>query len=377
MLSLDMERWHDIVKDRWDRKPGIEAPSLFNPLLVCLSSLYGLGLKIRFYSYKSIKKQTLPGFVLSVGNLTVGGTGKTPATCMLARWASDEGYRVAVLSRGYGGRSQNKTLEVSDGKKILTGPEKTGDEPFLLAKSLPGIPVIVSKKRYKGGLLAHDKYNCDFYILDDGFQHVVIERDLDLVLMDASNPFGNERLLPYGPLREPVEHLNRADAFMLTRFSGQSSARKSMTRLKDNFPSKPVFWSDHIPQSVVLPNKNEVHDADFLKGKRVVAFAGIASPEKFKETIMNLGAEPVFFKAFGDHYPFQTLDILRLIKQKESLKADFILTTEKDWVRMTDALSEYPDLAYLTIKMAMLYEEDKFFQWIREKIESSQKKLSF
>ncbi len=368
-----MERWHDIVKDRWDGNPGKEISSPFNPLLGFFSSLYGLGLKLRFYAHKGIKKQSLPGFVLSVGNLTVGGTGKTPATYMLARWASEEGHRVTILSRGYGRGNQNKTLEVSDGKEILAGPEKTGDEPFLLAKNLPGIPVIVSKKRYEAGLLAHNKYDCDFYILDDGFQHIALERNLDLVLMDASNPFGNERLLPYGPLREPIEHLNRADAFILTRFSGESSDRKSMAKLKERFPGKPVFWSDHIPERVVLPIKNEAYDADFLEGKRVVAFAGIAKPEKFKETIINLGAEPVFFKGFGDHYDFQTFDILKLIAQKESLKADFILTTEKDWVRMTDALSEYPDLAYLTIKMAMFYEEDKFFQWIREKIVSSQK----
>ena len=368
-----MEHWHEIVRDRWERKPGSEAPSPLNPLLGFFSSLYGLGLKIRLYCYKGVKKQSLPGFVLSVGNLTVGGTGKTPATCMLARWASEEGYRVTVLSRGYGGGNQNKPLVVSDGKEILASPEKTGDEPFLLAKSLPGIPVVVSKKRYKAGLLAHDKYNCDLYILDDGFQHIGLQRDLDLVLMDALNPFGNERLLPFGPLREPVEHLNRADAFMLTRFSGEPSARESMARLKERFPEKPIFWSNHIPNSVVIPNKNEVHDADFLKGKRVVAFAGIAAPHRFRETIISLGAEPVFFKAFGDHYIFQTFDILKLITQKESLKADFILTTEKDWVRMTDALSEYPDMAYLSIRMGLLYEEDKFFQWIRGKIESSRK----
>jgi tetraacyldisaccharide 4'-kinase len=318
-----------------------------------------------------MKKRSLPGFVMSVGNLTVGGTGKTPATRMLAEWASKEGHRVAVLSRGYGGRYENKTLEVSDENGILADPEEAGDEPYLLANNLPGIPVILSKKRYTAGMLAHNKYDTDIYILDDGFQHLNLERDLDLVLMDASNPFGNEQLLPSGPLREPVDHLDRADVFMLTRSSEASSIKESIALLKEKFPDKPVFQSDHIPDSVVIPNKNEVHAPGFLKGKRVVAFAGIASPDRFRETIIDLGAEPVFFKAFGDHHVFRTVELLKLITQKESLKADCLLTTEKDWVRIEGPLTEYADLSYLTIRMALKTDENRFFQLIKDRIRST------
>jgi tetraacyldisaccharide 4'-kinase len=262
---------------------------------------------------------------------------------------------------------------VSDGNDIFAGPEEAGDEPFLLAKNLPGVPVILSKKRYRAGLLAHKKYDTDFYIMDDGFQHVRLERDLDLVLMDASNPFGNEQLLPGGPLREPVDHLARADAFMLTRSGKESSVKESVALLKDRFPDKPVFQSDHLPDRVVIPNKNEAHAPGFLEGKRVVAFAGIAAPDKFRETIIDLGAEPVYFKAFGDHHAFKTVELLKLITQKESLKADCLLTTEKDWVRIEGPLTEYPDLAYLTIRLALKSDEDRFFQLFKDKIRASQK----
>jgi len=365
-----MERWHEVVKKQWENEPKREGFPPFNGVLRLASSLYGLGVKLRFFSSRYMKKRSLPGFVVSVGNLTVGGTGKTPATRMLAEWASEEGHRVAVLSRGYGGR-YDKTLEVSDSNGLLAGPEEAGDEPYLLANNLPGVPVILSKKRYTAGLLAHKKYDTDIYILDDGFQHISLERDLDLVLMDASNPFGNEQLLPCGPLREPVDHLARADAFMLTRSNEESSAKESIALLKDRFPDKPVFQSDHIPDSVVIPNKNEVHAPGFLEGKRVIAFAGIATPDRFRETIINLGAEPVFFKAFGDHHAFQTVELLKLITQKESLKADYLLTTEKDWVRIEGPLTEYPDLSYLTIRLALKSDKNRFFQLIKDKIRSS------
>ncbi len=366
-----MERWHEVVKKQWESEPENEGFPPFNGVLRIASSLYGLGVKLRFFSCRYMKKRSLPGFVVSVGNLTVGGTGKTPATRMLAEWASKEGHRVAVLSRGYGRRHENKTLEVSDVNGILAGPEEAGDEPYLLANNLPGVPVILSKKRYKAGLLAHKKYDTDIYIMDDGFQHITLERDLDLVLMDASNPFGNEQLLPGGPLREPVDHLARADVFMLTRSGGESSAKESMAFLKDKFPDKPVFQSNHIPDRVVLPNKNEVHAPGFLEGKRVVAFAGIAAPDRFRETIIDLGAELVFFKAFGDHHAFQTVELLKLITQKESLKADCLLTTEKDWVRIEGPLKEYPDLSYLTIRLTLKSDENRFFQLIKDRIRSS------
>ena len=148
--------------------------SLATPALALLSFLYGLGVRLRVKAYRGMKKRSLPGFVVSIGNLTVGGTGKTPSVCMLAEWALGEGYRVAVLTRGYGGRYKTKVLEVSDGNDIKVGPAEGGDEPYLLAKKLHGVPVIISKKRYLSGLLAYKKFGTDFFILDDGFQHLAL-----------------------------------------------------------------------------------------------------------------------------------------------------------------------------------------------------------
>lgn len=322
-------------------------------------------------AYKRIERKSLPGFVVSIGNLTAGGTGKTPAACMLAQWALGEGYRVAVLSRGYGGQYKTKVLEVSDGNDVKSKADEGGDEPNLMARKLQGVPVIVSKERYLAGQFAHKKFGTNFFILDDGFQHLALKRDLDLVLLDLSNPFGNGHLLPWGPLREPVEQLNRADAFIITR-SGHDGSTDQLTRdLEKEFPGKPVFRSDHIPEKIVFPSKRQIHNCDFITGKRIMAFAGIARPEVFMETLTELGAELVLFRAFRDHHPFQHREIRDLMNEKRRLNVDYLLTTEKDWVRMEDVIPPYPDLGYLGVKFTLLRGEDIFFAKVKEKAEGS------
>ncbi len=230
------------------------------PALALFSCLYGLGVKLRLKAYGRLKRRSLPGFVVSVGNLTVGGTGKTPATCLLAEWAMDEGYRVAILSRGYGGHYRTKVLVVSDEQGINAGPVQAGDEPVLLARKLKGVPVIISKQRYLAGALAAEKYKSNFFILDDGFQHLALERDLDLVLIDAVKPFGNGHLLPRGPLREPVDQLNRADAFIITRPGKDTEGHGVKGILKERLPEKDMYCGDHIPERVIFPNKKREYD---------------------------------------------------------------------------------------------------------------------
>ena len=336
-------------------------------LLAFLSFLYGLGVRLRLISYRRKKKRSLPGFVVSIGNLTVGGTGKTPAACMLAEWALDEEYSVAVLSRGYGGHYKKKALEVSDGLSIYAGPTEAGDEPYLLARKLPGVPVIISKQRYLAGALAHKKFGINFFILDDGFQHLDLERDLDLVLIDGSDPFGNGHLLPWGALREPVDQLERADAFIITRSHHGVTENDLTGFLKRRFPDKPLFLSDHVPERIIFPNKNRAYDPEFLRGKPIIAFAGIAQPEVFIETLKGLGVDLVFFKAFEDHHVFKHNEIHDLINKKERLRANYLLTTEKDWVRMENFAPECPDLAYLTVKFIVFSEENEFFNMVKER----------
>jgi len=302
--------------------------------------------------------------VVSIGNLTTGGTGKTPAVVMLAEWASRKGFRVGILSRGYGGQYRTKVLEVSDGIRIKAYPEECGDEPYLMAKRLSGIPVVISKKRYLAGLFAHKEFGCDFFILDDGFQHLGLNRDLDLVLIDGSRPFGNGHVLPWGPLREPIDQLCRADAFILTRVKRPGEADKTVEFLKGRFSSTPIFFGDHLPEEIVFPYLEESHNPGILKGKRVVAFAGIARPENFRETLIALGTDTVFFKAFRDHYRFKQGEIDELRHMKERTGAEYILTTEKDWARISRIAAQCHDMGYVRIKFGFLSEGEDFFKMI-------------
>jgi tetraacyldisaccharide 4'-kinase len=352
----------------WARMHERKGFSLASAPLALLSLFYGLGVRLRLLAYRRMSRRSLPGFVVSVGNLTAGGTGKTPAACTLAEWAVSEGYSAAILSRGYGGRYMDKVLEVSDGKVITATAVEAGDEPYLMAKKLHGVPVIISKKRYLAGLHAHEKFGTNFFILDDGFQHLALKRDLDLVLLDSSSPFGNGHLLPWGPLREPATELKRADALILTR-SGQNATGNDLSKdLQRRSPGKPLFRSEHAPEKVLFPNKEEVFDPEFLKGKRVLAFAGIARPEAFKETLIRLGAEVVSFKGYADHHAYKTNDMQELSSEKARLKAAYLLTTEKDWVRMEDLPPKDPDQAYLTIKFTLLDDGNRFFKTVHDKI---------
>jgi tetraacyldisaccharide 4'-kinase len=322
-----------------------------------------------------LRRERLPGFVLSVGNITSGGTGKTPAVVMLAEWAKESGYRVAVLSRGFGGRHKGNVLAVSDGRQIKTGPHEAGDEPCLLAKKLPGVPVVISHKRYLAGSFAREKFGCDFFILDDGFQHLELERDLDLALIDADSPFGNGHLLPWGPLRETVDQLARADAFIFTRATKLTAGSETIKFLKARFPKMPVAFGNHLPDRVVFPTLNKIHDPGFLKGKRVVAFAGIARPEKFRETVSSLGADVAYFRRFNDHYRFNREDLRVLSEMKEGCNAHILLTTEKDWIRLALFAHDCSDIAYLSIRFAFVSKGEQIFELIMNRKKDRRKSM--
>lgn len=354
---FDWSRLHD--------REGIGLPIL--PLAL-LSLIYGLGVRLRVRVWERREKACLPGFVLSVGNLTVGGTGKTPAAMMLARWAVKEGYRVAVLSRGYGGAYRGETLEVTDGHNIQAGPLEAGDEPYLMASRLEGVPVILARSRYLAGLHARRRFNSNFFILDDGFQHLSLKRDLDLILMDAGRPLGNGHLLPWGPLREPVAHLTRADAYLLTKGSASEVLEDRWPlRLKEEFRAKPVFSSRQRPERVHFPNRREDHDPEYLTGRRILAFAGIARPDRFRSTLEGLGAEVLFYQVFPDHHQFSAGELRELADLKDRLRADCVMTTEKDWVRLRGQVDD-ADLAYLRIRLDLGPDFDGLVSLIRERL---------
>jgi len=332
-----------------------------------LSLLYDGGVRARLLAYRLgiFRRHCLPVFVVSIGNLTVGGTGKTPAVQSLAKWALDQGYRPAVLSRGYGGRFREGVLEVSDGRKVKTVPKESGDEPYLLAQSLPDVPVIVSKARYRGGLFACEKLFSNFLILDDGFQHVALGRDLDIVLLDASNPFGNGFCLPRGPLREPIEQLERADVCVLTRCGAGKTAERTIRLLREKFDCLNFFLADHVPVSVVFPGQGESLAPEDLKGAPVAAFSGIAHPASFKKTLEALGARLVFFEAFGDHHVYTPGEVRALLERKEELGARYLLMTEKDWVKVEAMGLGDAEMGYVKIEFRILGNEEEFYGLIR------------
>jgi tetraacyldisaccharide 4'-kinase len=369
-LKAGTERDRTLTMVEW---PKVHEKTALSPGMIPLAGLslvYGLAVRTRIRLYERRPKKALPGFVLSIGNLTVGGTGKTPASAMIADWALREGYRPAILSRGYGGKHGGKTFKVSDGQHLLGTPAEAGDEPYLLAMNLPRVPVILSKARYEAGLLSHQQHGSNFFILDDGFQHLRLKRDLDLVLLDATNPFGNMYLLPRGPLREPVEHLRRADVFILTR-TGYGSNLIMMNFLKKKFGGKPTFQSEHVPERLLLPCLGLTHGPDYLRGKRVVGFAGIAKPEAFRDTLIRLGAEVAGFKGFRDHHAFLRPELQELISERRRLNADLLITTEKDYVRLGNLASGESTLGYLTVRFRIISEAETFFELIRGRAEKA------
>jgi tetraacyldisaccharide 4'-kinase len=335
-----------------------------------ISFLYGLGVRLRLFAFRKKRKRELPGFVVSIGNLTTGGTGKTPATIMMAQWALDNGYRAAVLSRGYGGNYRTKVLVLSDMENITAGPATAGDEPCLIARRLRSVPVIISRNRYLAGLKAHEDFGTDFFILDDGFQHLMLKRDLNLLLIDASEkPFGNGHLLPWGPLREPVRQAKRADAVIFTRSGSRAPGYGVENRPRRIVQGKALFRAEHIPEKVVFPIKGTDNSPAFLQGKRVIAFAGIARPKAFEDTLIKLGADLLSFSEFRDHHPYSRHELDALMAEKEKRGAEFLITTEKDWVRLEGVHFEFPDLAYLVINFSLLSGEERFSNMVRDRVE--------
>lgn len=310
---------------------------------------------------------------MSVGNIVAGGTGKTPAVVMLARWAVEHGYRTAVLSRGYRGSYRRRVLEVSAGGGLLPGAESAGDEPCLLAESLPGVPVVVAKERYAAGIHAARRFGTGFFILDDGFQHRALARDMDLVLMDAAHPWGNGRLLPRGPLREPVKNLERADAIVLTRAGSGEDGAAVRNALRALGVPVPVFLADHVPAAVVDDNGIEL-PVSGLKGLRVAAFAGIGDPASFRRGLERLGAEVVHFDAFPDHHAFSPQELDRLERLRRETGARWLMTTEKDWTRITTARQPYPvSLRFLRISFSLLPGSEHLLTMILERVEAGGK----
>ena len=289
--------------------------------------------------------------VISVGNLAIGGTGKTPMVVWLASLFSQEGYRVGIVSRGYGGVESGRVIVVSDGENILPEQTISGDEPLMLARRLSGIPVLCSTKRVRAGKAAIEKFNCNALILDDGFQHRYLARDLDIVMLDSKNPFGSGWVFPRGTMREKAAALARAQVVVMSRFDGSEGAEKNCDNLRRQWPDKTLVTSSHRPIGIFSAADHRERPPSSLKELRVAAFAGIARPDDFFQSVHNLGARLAYTAALPDHYPLTSEFLASLVQEASRFNPELWLTTEKDWVRLPQMLPQGMDLWVLAMEL--------------------------
>jgi tetraacyldisaccharide 4'-kinase len=296
--------------------------------------------------------------VVSVGNLAVGGAGKTPATAAIATRLLARRRRVAILSRGYGATRTDLRV-VSDGERILLGADQGGDEPVLLARRLPGVSVLCGPRRAELARHAVDALGADVLLLDDGFQHRALARDLDVVLLDAADPFGNGRLLPAGPNREPVAALRRAGLAWLSRVdqaaaSGGPEALERLRALARDATGAPPVESRHAPDDLLDGTLERSLGLATLRGRRVLLLSGLARPVSFRRTVEGLGAEVGAELRHPDHHRFTDADLDEAFRAAERSGCALVVTTEKDAVRLPERAARDERLAVVRISAEIL-----------------------
>jgi len=325
--------------------------------------------RLGLYRRRLLRAQELGCPVVSIGNLTVGGTGKTPVAEMLARELQLRGRRVAILSRGYKSvprpfmqrlRSRlSKNLDlfppriVSDGDQVLLDSRRAGDEPHMLAKNLHGVCVLVDKDRVKSGLHALRHFDSDLLLLDDGLQYQRLRHRLDIVLIDRQSPFGNEHLLPRGTLREPPGNLRRASYIIVTR-CGAEPDDKLLARLRRLNRTAAIIECNHAPRHWEDIRTGAKFPLDHLRGRHVGAMSGIARPESFEEGVRELGAIVEITKAFADHHRFTKKEILRFLEWCDRRSLDALVTTEKDAVRFPEIDNPPVPMLFLRVEIEIL-----------------------
>ncbi len=319
-------------------------------ILHVFSYIYGALVNCKLLLYRSgiLNKSKLDCFVISLGNITVGGTGKTPTAQRLARDIRDMGYRVVILNRGYRAKWKGDVGVVSDGKKLYMSAAEAGDEAFLLAKNLPNVPVLIGPERAITGRYAVEHFQAEVAILDDGYQHWQLVRDLDILLIDAINVFGNGYMLPRGTLREPVEHLDRADVCLLTKVDQAAAGSCEYIRetVAEHNEDALVVESIHLPRCFIEIGDwyqdiaGEGIDVGYMAGKKVMAVSAIGNPASFEQTISDIGAVVVESQRYPDHHDYTKDEIFSSMQQAQEQGAQAIIITEKDAVKIPRSIIE-------------------------------------
>ncbi len=360
-----------------ERRQGKRAAAL-RSVLFSLSQLYRGVVKLRLtlYRHRILRERNLGCLVVSIGNLTVGGTGKTPVVERFARELQDNGRKVAVLSRGYKSvkpplwqrlqarlRGEEEEIDpprvVSDGKQLLLNSKTAGDEPYMLAANLRDVIVITDKDRVKSGLHAIKNYNVDTLILDDGLQYLRLRHRLDIVLVDRYQPFGNERLLPRGTLREPHKNLRRASYIFITKCNGEPND-ELIARIRQYNRTAEIIECAHMPKHLEALETREQLPLEFLEGKQVGTISGIAVPESFEHGVRSLGAEIQLTRRYTDHHRYTEQEIISFINSCYDRDLDFIVTTEKDSVRFPRLSRLDVPIYFLRVEIGILSNEESF-----------------
>ena len=371
--------WQEVIAEE---RGGARAAITRAGLSFC-SRGFQVGIKARrfLYDVRLLRDSTLGVQVIAIGNLTLGGTGKTPVVEKFARELRDQGRTVAILSRGYRSkptpihiRLLNKLLlrndttpprVVSDGRSLLLDSEMAGDEPYMLASNLKDVVVLVDKDRVKSGRYAIEKFGCDTLLLDDGFQYWKLRgRRQDIVLIDCQQPFGNERLFPRGSLRESPWQLARASYVFITKSDGKTEQLRQ--RIGEFNPDAGIIECIHHPLYFEDVFTGQRHGLDTIQGRKVAALSGIALPESFEKSLLRLGSELVYAKRFADHHRFTQQEILNVINRSKKRQADAIITTQKDAVRFPKLDRRDLPIYFMRVEIKILSGAEGFDDCVRK-----------
>ena len=352
-------------------------------LLFVISRFYRAVVQFRMWLYdkRIIRNRAIGCLVVSIGNLSCGGTGKTPVVEVFAKTLSHKGRKVAVLSRGYRSKQRSlwvtmtqkfssKKMEVppkvvSDGKNLLLDSAYAGDEPYMLANNLTDVVVLVDKDRVKAGLYAIDEFGTDTLIMDDGFQYMSLKPHINIVLVDSTDPFGNHHVLPRGILREPVKNIRRADYVFLTKSTGGNHLRHLKAFIRRHNRRAEIIECCHKPMYLEkVYKKGEREPLEMLKGKRVAALSAIAVPESFEAFVRQLGGNIVEAQHFADHHRFTQQEIIDFINQAKKSNAEMIITTEKDAVRMPRLERQDIPVYFMRVEIDIISGQESFDQCI-------------